>query len=77
VIGTDFALFSQKILLSFIPNLVLMASPVEKEAIPLLAGKNPGASTQVYLCKNYMCLAPFPSIDPLLEQIEKTNKLRR
>jgi uncharacterized protein YyaL (SSP411 family) len=75
VIGTDFASCTRKILSRFLPNLVIMASPNSTGEFPMLAAKPDTGSTQFYLCKNYTCLAPFSGVQPLLLELERTNKI--
>ena len=75
VIGTDFVLTSNKILLNFIPNLVMMSATRENPAFPLLANKPGGPRSSIYLCQNYTCLSPFADPNILMQKIDKTNKI--
>jgi ATP-dependent protease Clp ATPase subunit len=52
-----------------------MGSEKEQEAFPLLAAKPSGPSDNIFLCKNYSCLAPFLSTKSLFLEIEKSNIL--
>ena len=77
VIGSNYATISNDILLKYVPNLVIMGSEKEQEAFPLLAAKPSGPSDNIFLCKNYSCLAPFFSTKSLFLEIEKSNKISR
>ncbi|MCW3093879.1 MAG: thioredoxin protein [Ferruginibacter sp.] len=78
VVGKDFHVVSNNILLNFVPNLVLMASDRENEHFPLLANKaGKVAATQIFLCKNYACMAPFLDSNLMLKQIAKSDKITR
>ena len=77
VIGSNYATISNDILLKYVPNLVIMGSEKEQEAFPLLAAKPSGPSDNIFLCKNYSCLAPFLSTKSLFLEIEKSNKISR
>jgi uncharacterized protein len=77
VIGADHMAVSIKILLNFIPNMILISSAKENKKFPLLANKPYNESTLIYLCKNYSCLAPFSSTETLIQKIAKTNKITR
>jgi uncharacterized protein YyaL (SSP411 family) len=73
VIGTDFASVSNNILLNFIPNLIMMSGPTGNNRFALMSNKPHSASTLIYLCKNYACMAPFEEHISLLRQINSTN----
>ena len=77
VIGKNNKDISNDILLKYVPNVVMMSSEKGNESFPLLAAKPSGQSDHIFLCKNYSCLAPFLSTNALLEEIEKSNKIRR
>ena len=77
VIGSNYAAISNDILSKYVPNLVIMGSEKEQEAFPLLAAKPSGPSDNIFLCKNYSCLAPFLSTKSLFLEIEKSNKISR
>ena len=46
------------------------------EAFPLLAAKPSGKTENIFLCKNYACLAPFMTAGSLFLEIEKSNKIK-
>jgi uncharacterized protein YyaL (SSP411 family) len=76
VIGKNYENLSNEILLQYVPNMVLMSSENGNEAFPLLAAKPSGKSDNIFLCKNYSCLAPFLSAGSLFLEIEKNNKIK-
>ncbi len=55
----------------YLPNLVLMASPQEQEAYPLLRGKGVPGDTKYFVCKDYACRLPVS------EETEALNLMRR
>jgi len=77
VIGMDFALVSDKILLNYFPNTVLMAAIKENNDYPLLANKPKRDETLIYLCKNYACLTPQKSVEIVINEIGFLNKITR
>ncbi|MEP7111223.1 MAG: thioredoxin domain-containing protein [Ferruginibacter sp.] len=77
VIGTDFVSVSNKILLNFIPNMVIMSAASENKGFPLLANKPCNKTALIYLCKNYTCLTPYSDTDSLIQEIDKSNKITR
>ena len=76
VIGTNYANLSNEILLKYVPNMVMMSSKNGNEAFPLLAAKPSSKTENIFLCKNYACLAPFLSAGSLFLEIEKSNKIK-
>ena len=76
VIGTNYANLSNEILLKYVPNMVMMSSENGNEAFPLLAAKPSGKTENIFLCKNYACLAPFLTAGSLFLEIEKSNKIK-
>ena len=76
VIGTNYANLSNEILLKYVPNMVMMSSENGNEAFPLLAAKPAGKTENIFLCKNYACLAPFLTAGSLFLEIEKSNKIK-
>ena len=76
VIGPDFAVVANDVLLNYIPNMVIMSSACGNESFPLLAHKSSYDLNNIYLCKNQSCLAPFLSTSSLLKEIERANKIK-
>ncbi|MEO5893885.1 MAG: thioredoxin domain-containing protein, partial [Ferruginibacter sp.] len=75
IVGTNFAMLANDILLKYIPNMVIMATAKEIRKFPLLENKPGGTPALIYLCKNYTCLAPFSHTDLLLHEISNLNKI--
>jgi hypothetical protein len=63
VLGDDALNVAQVINTEFLPQRVLMASTNPDEAFPLLAGKNAGNDTLIYLCENFTCQKPVKTIE--------------
>lgn len=76
IVGSNAESLAREVQLTFIPNLVLMTSKEENSQYPLLANKPHTGADQVYLCRNYSCLAPFNNTSKLITQIKLTNKFR-
>lgn len=77
VIGSNFEKISSEILLNYMPNTVIMSSALGNDAFPLLAGKPSNELDNIYLCKDYSCLAPFLSTSSLFSAVERGNKIKR
>jgi len=77
VIGTDHLAVTSKILLNFIPNLIVMSGTTKNMKYPLLANKPEVKPVLIYRCKNYTCSTPVSDIQLLIEQIGNTNKITR
>ena len=73
IVGSNHFLLSKKLLLNYLPNLVIMSSSKENDEFPLLRSKINDMLTQVYVCKNYTCTAPFTEIDEAIIQINRSN----
>jgi hypothetical protein len=72
VTGKNIIVTLAEILKEFIPNLVLQSSTEEAtESMPMLKNKIPAETTAIYLCRNYSCLAPFFSVNDLLNALKK------
>ena len=54
--------------------MVLMATNYSNNDFPLFANKPPGSPDNIYLCKNYTCLAPFSDIHGFISEFNKANK---
>lgn len=61
VIGEKAFEFAATILRRFLPNQVIMAGIHANENFPLLAGKEAGSGTLIYLCRDYACQRPVGS----------------
>lgn len=77
IIGKEKVRLAKEVQQHFIPNLVLMSSERENSNYALLANKPATESNQLYLCRNYSCLAPFKTSVELLKEINLSNKISR
>ncbi|UEG51155.1 thioredoxin domain-containing protein [Ferruginibacter lapsinanis] len=73
VSGPDAGFWGKHIHKNYIPNKVLMCAVDGDNDFPISTGKFSKSLTFIYLCKNYMCLAPFTSVEELMKIIEKTD----
>ncbi len=64
VTGKESAGYLLEVLKLYVPNKVLQSSTIDDENFPLLKGRVSG-ETLIHLCKNYICLLPFASVDDL------------
>lgn len=69
ILGKDFRKLLAQVLSEYIPHRVVMASESSDFYYPLLTGKEPKETTQIYLCRDYTCRQPVYSSAALLEQI--------
>ncbi|MEZ4958814.1 MAG: thioredoxin domain-containing protein [Saprospiraceae bacterium] len=56
----------------FLPEKVLMASSREDASFPLLAGKENGNHTLIYVCQNYACQQPVETIEAFKQLLEES-----
>ena len=70
VVGKDYKKILKEVIAAFIPHKVLMASHDSDQDFPLLKGKNVKGATQIFLCRDYTCLAPFFSLQDLLDNLK-------
>ncbi|MES2893685.1 MAG: thioredoxin domain-containing protein [Bacteroidota bacterium] len=77
IIGKGGFALAKEVQQNFIPNLVMMVSNKQNGNYALLANKPELASDNLYLCRNYSCLAPFQKSADLLTEINLSNKIRR
>ncbi|MCP4439252.1 MAG: thioredoxin domain-containing protein [Aureispira sp.] len=69
VVGPNYASLTKEIYQQFIPNSILMAAPKADESLPLLAGRDTGEDTLIFVCSNYTCQLPTATVDKMLEQL--------
>ncbi|HSC53802.1 MAG TPA: thioredoxin domain-containing protein [Phnomibacter sp.] len=65
VIGKMAKGLAKEILEWYLPNKVFQQSVVEREIFPLLAGKETGEKTMVFVCKEYACKLPVDNLKSL------------
>ena len=76
VVGKDFRSVADKIVSGgFVPNKILMGTDQKNDLYPMLEGKDLKDETQIFLCKNYSCLAPLKSAQNLLKELFLINKI--
>lgn len=71
IIGSEANTYARALQRSGQQHYLLMASPQEQDAFPLLAHKAPGkdGSTLIYICENFVCESPVNSVDQALERL--------
>ncbi|HXB44886.1 MAG TPA: thioredoxin domain-containing protein [Puia sp.] len=78
ITGQDFGeeLFKTRndFLHTFIPYRVFQSATTENTEFPLLIRKPIHAKSQIFLCKNYSCGAPFTEIDEIAEKLADVQK---
>lgn len=65
VVGKMAKGLAKEILEVYLPNKVFQQSVVEREMFPLLAGKETGEKTLVFVCKEYACKLPVDNLKSL------------
>jgi uncharacterized protein len=76
VIGPDAEKSGREMLITYLPQTVLMVSRAENDRFPLLRAKKISEQTLFFLCKNYVCQAPVSSRSALLSAINSNNLYR-
>ena len=51
----------------FFPNALIMADKKEEERFAMLRGRAVEGETRIYVCENYVCRAPYASLEEFLE----------
>jgi hypothetical protein len=74
VVGKDHNMLKDNILDHYIPHKILQTALAPEPDWALLRGKDPGASTAIWLCKNYTCQAPVTSLSDLMLLIDKAEQ---
>jgi uncharacterized protein len=70
ILGKDYKKFLKEVIAAFIPHKVLISLHDPDQDFPILKGKDVKGATQIFLCKDYTCLAPFFSLQDLLENLK-------
>jgi uncharacterized protein len=70
VTGENSDKFLSEILQYYIPNKLLQGTGKNDENFPLLKGRA-SDETRIYLCKNYVCLQPFVTVEAMMESINR------
>jgi uncharacterized protein YyaL (SSP411 family) len=66
IVGQLSGQLAKKVLYAYLPNKVLQQCVVANEEFPLLAGKNTGDKTLIFVCENYACKKPVEKVEELL-----------
>ena len=53
----------------FVPNKIMMASVLENDSYPLLAGRKADGGTNIFVCKEYSCQLPVKKLEEVMELI--------
>jgi uncharacterized protein len=65
IVGPGANNLGRDILNNYIPYKIVMVSDIGNEEYPILKGKPAYLEPLIYLCKNYVCLSPFKTINDL------------
>jgi uncharacterized protein YyaL (SSP411 family) len=66
IVSTDPENLHARVLQAYIPFKILMCSRAENSSFPLLTGKNPKHSENLYLCRKYSCQKPVSTVEQLV-----------
>ncbi len=75
ITGNNFSDFRNQLLQLYMPGKILQSGFNENKSFPMLNGKNSGAETLIFFCRQYSCKTPVTSIEKLLVQIKEDNKI--
>jgi uncharacterized protein YyaL (SSP411 family) len=75
ITGNNFSDFRNQLLQLYMPGKILQSGFNENKSFPMLNGKNSGAGTLIFFCRQYSCKTPVTSIEKLLIQIKEDNKI--
>ena len=56
----------------FLPNIVLIASQISDDSLPLLKDRFVSGKTLFYLCQNASCRMPVTTVEDLLKMIKSS-----
>ncbi len=63
VVGKDWEAVARSVNRWYIPHKVLMAAAAGDERYPMLAGKEGGEKTNIYVCESYACQRPVDTLE--------------
>lgn len=69
IVGKESDQLRKELLEHYLPNKLLQTSRESDEKFPLLKGRM-SEQTNIYLCKNYVCLQPLATTEALLKALE-------
>jgi uncharacterized protein YyaL (SSP411 family) len=71
VLGNNYQKLQLDLFNHYLPHTIIMASDIENEEFPLLAGKTIPEKPVIYLCKDFVCQQPVTSIDRFISLIDR------
>ena len=71
VIGVEAQELAGQINQSFHPNVLLMAAPEGNAAFPLLAGRDGGGDTNIYVCRDFACEMPVKTVREMQNLVKR------
>ena len=70
VIGEEWKEMARSVLDRYVPHKILMAARGSDERYPLLAGKEGGDKTYIYVCESYACQMPVDTLEGFAQLVE-------
>ena len=74
VLGNNYQELQLELFKHYLPHRVFMASNVETEEFPILAGKISTSKPAIFLCKDFVCQQPVDSIKRFMSLIDRVGK---
>ncbi len=71
ILGNNYQKLQLDLFNHYLPHKILMASNIENEDFPILAGKTSPEKAVIYLCKDFVCQQPVTSIDRFISLINR------
>src|SRR6185503_6473077 len=71
IVGNQYQRLQMELFEYYLPHKVLMASDIENEEFPILAGKIGQEKPIIFLCKDFICQQPVNSIKRFMSLIDK------
>jgi uncharacterized protein YyaL (SSP411 family) len=71
VLGNNYQKMQLDLFNHYLPHTIMMASDIENEEFPVLAGKTIPEKPVIYLCKDFVCQQPVTSIDRFMSLIDR------
>lgn len=71
IVGPEAKKWEGSLKSGYLPFSVMVAAEQADESMPLLAGKNSGSSTRIFVCRDYTCQAPIDDPDTFIQSYFK------
>ena len=71
IVGNQYQRLQMELFEYYLPHKVLMASDIENEEFPILAGKIGQEKPIIFLCKDFICQQPVNSIKRFMSLIDR------